>query len=64
LPVDDYVFAEWRARRVGVDYRVDVDGHYSPSLTVRRCPRNAHATATATKKRNQCDAESCTAPGT
>lgn len=34
LPVDAYVFAEWRARRVGVDYHVDVDGHYSPSLTV------------------------------
>jgi hypothetical protein len=27
-------------------------------------PRGAHATATATKKRNQCDAESRTAPGT
>jgi hypothetical protein len=34
LLVDAYVFAEWRARRVGVDYHVDVDGHYSPSLTV------------------------------
>ena len=28
LPVDAYVFAEWRARRVGFDYHVDVDGHY------------------------------------
>lgn len=28
LPVDPYVFAEWKLRRVGLDYHVDVDGHY------------------------------------
>jgi transposase len=28
LPVEPYVFAEWRARRVGVDYHVDVDNHF------------------------------------
>ncbi|HUL04806.1 MAG TPA: IS21 family transposase, partial [Candidatus Acidoferrum sp.] len=28
LPLEPYVFAEWRARRIGVDYHVDVDGHY------------------------------------
>jgi transposase len=28
LPAEPYVFAEWRARRVGIDYHVDVDGHY------------------------------------
>jgi len=28
LPAEPYVFAEWRARRVGVDYHVDVDGHF------------------------------------
>ena len=28
LPVEPYVFAEWRARRVGIDYHVDLDGHY------------------------------------
>jgi transposase len=28
LPSEPYVFAEWRARRVGIDYHVDVDGHY------------------------------------
>jgi transposase len=28
LPAERYVFAEWRARRVGVDYHVDVDGHF------------------------------------
>src|ERR1700741_2103769 len=28
LPAEPYVFAEWRLRRVGVDYHRDVDGHY------------------------------------
>ena len=28
LPAEPYVFAEWRVRRVGVDYHVDVDAHY------------------------------------
>jgi transposase len=28
LPVEPYVFAEWRLRRVGVDYHVDVEGHF------------------------------------
>lgn len=28
LPAAPYVFAEWRARRVGIDYHVDVDGHF------------------------------------
>lgn len=28
LPADPYVFAEWKIRRVGLDYHVDVDGHY------------------------------------
>jgi transposase len=28
LPAEPYVFAEWRARRIGVDYHVDVDGHF------------------------------------
>lgn len=28
LPVEAYVFAEWRARRVGLDYHVDVERHY------------------------------------
>ena len=28
LPVEPYVFAEWRARRVGIDYHVDVERHY------------------------------------
>jgi transposase len=28
LPIDPYVFAEWRLRRVGIDYHVDVDNHF------------------------------------
>jgi transposase len=28
LPVEPYVFAEWRLRRVGIDYHVDIDRHY------------------------------------
>jgi hypothetical protein len=23
-----YVFAEWRVRRVGIDYHIDVAGHF------------------------------------
>lgn len=28
LPAEPYVFAEWKVRRVGLDYHVDIDGHY------------------------------------
>jgi transposase len=28
LPVELYVLAEWRLRRVGLDYHVDVEGHF------------------------------------
>jgi transposase len=28
LPADAFVYAEWRIRRVSLDYHVDVDGHY------------------------------------
>src|SRR5262249_57822537 len=28
LPIEPYVFAEWRVRRVGIDYHVDVDNHF------------------------------------
>ena len=28
LPAEPYVYAEWRIRRVALDYHVDVDGHY------------------------------------
>ena len=28
LPAEAYVYAEWRQRRVALDYHVDIDGHY------------------------------------
>jgi transposase len=28
LPAEPYEYAEWRPRRVGLDYHVDIDGHY------------------------------------
>lgn len=28
LPAEPFVYAEWRIRRVGLDYHVDVEGHY------------------------------------
>jgi transposase len=28
LPSEPYVYAEWRLRRAGIDYHVDIDGHY------------------------------------
>jgi hypothetical protein len=28
LPAEPYIYAEWRIRRVSLDYHVDIDGHY------------------------------------
>ena len=28
LPVEPYVYAEWKKARVHIDYHVEVDGHY------------------------------------
>jgi hypothetical protein len=28
VPIEPYVFAEWRLRRDGIDYHVDVDNHF------------------------------------
>ncbi|WP_438502978.1 Mu transposase domain-containing protein, partial [Acinetobacter baumannii] len=28
LPAEDYVFAEWRIARVGIDYHVEVQGFF------------------------------------
>lgn len=28
LPAEPFVYAEWRVRRVSLDYHVDIDGHY------------------------------------
>ena len=45
LPVEPYEYAEWRLRRVGLDYHVDIDGHYYsvPHRLIRgtaRCPHH------------------------
>jgi hypothetical protein len=40
LPTEPYVFAQWRVRRVGIDYHVDVEGHfYSDDHAPPRHPR-------------------------
>jgi hypothetical protein len=33
LPVEPYVYAEWRQRRIALDYQVDIDGHYYSGRT-------------------------------
>jgi len=47
LPAEPYAFAEWRVRKVGLDYHVDVEGHFysvpyrhaRASVEVRLTPR-------------------------
>src|ERR1700674_3077 len=38
LPAEPYEYAEWRVRRVGLDYHVDIEGHYYsvPHRTIRQ----------------------------
>ena len=40
LPSEPYAFAEWRLRRVGIDYHVQVEGHFYsvPYRHARRGP--------------------------
>ena len=38
LPVNPYVFAEWKAVRVSMDYHVEVDGHYYSPCPMRSEP--------------------------
>ena len=53
LPVEPYVFAEWRLRRVGIDYHVDVERHYysvpyrfaKEAVEVRLTPRTVEVFA-------------------
>lgn len=46
LPAEPYVFTEWRGRRVGIDYHVDVDGHfYSVPYRFARQPVEIRLTA-------------------
>ena len=46
LPVNPYVYAEWRLRRVGLDYHVDIDRHYySAPFRFARQPVEVRLTA-------------------
>ena len=46
LPVEPYVFAEWRIRRVGIDYHVEVEKHfYSVPFRLARQEVEARITA-------------------
>lgn len=46
LPVERYVYAEWRRRRAGLDYHVDIDRHYySVPYRFAREPIEARITA-------------------
>jgi transposase len=46
LPVEPYVFAEWKVRRVGIDYHVEVDKHfYSVPYRFARSEVEARLTA-------------------
>ena len=38
LPASPYILAEWRIRRVGIDYHVEVEAHYY-SVPSSLCPR-------------------------
>ncbi len=46
LPAEPYVFAEWKLRKVGLDYHVEIDGHYySVPHSFARAKVEARATA-------------------
>ena len=46
LPGEPYEYCEWRLRRVGVDYHVDIDAHYY-SVPYRFAPAEVEARLTA-----------------
>jgi transposase len=46
LPAEPFVYAEWRVRRVGLDYHAEIDGHYySVPHRLLREPVEARVTA-------------------
>ena len=46
LPTEPYVLAEWRVRRVGIDYHVEVENHfYSVPHRYARAEVDARLTA-------------------
>ena len=51
LPSEPYEYSEWRVRRVGVDYHVDIDAHYySCPLSLR--PRRGRGAADRLRRRD------------
>jgi len=42
LPAEPFEYAEWRVRRVGLDYHVEIDGHYGAAPADPRAARRAH----------------------
>jgi transposase len=59
LPAEPYEYAEWRARRVGLDYHVDIDGHYYSvphRLMLRGNQGERGASIRMRKRRWVCDA--------
>ena len=40
LPAEPYVLAQWRRRRVGIDYHVEIEKHFYPSPTGTPAPRS------------------------
>jgi transposase len=46
LPAEPFVYAEWRLRRVSLDYHVDIDGHYY-SVPSRLLKQQVEARVTA-----------------
>lgn len=45
LPREPYEYAEWRSRKVGLDYHIDIDGHYcSTPYRLVRMPVEARLT--------------------
>ena len=39
LPIEPYEYCEWRLRRVGIDYHVEIDAHYYSVPSLRRDKR-------------------------
>src|SRR5947208_12417046 len=64
LPAQPYCFAEWRVRRVGVDYHVELEGHFysvphrfaRSEVEVRLTPR---AVEIFLKRRTDCRSSAC-----
>jgi hypothetical protein len=48
LPAQPYCFAEWRVRRVGVDYHVELEGHFY-SVPYPLCSQRSRGAADAAR---------------